>query len=42
MTGREQPDAATKVIVWVGLVILAVAVGSFVWFFLLGGRYSFG
>lgn len=42
MTDREEPDAATKVVVWVGLAILAVAVGSFVWFFLLGGRFSFG
>lgn len=38
---REKPPFEVQVIVWVGLAILLVAVGAFVWLFVLGHGFKF-
>jgi hypothetical protein len=38
---REKPSIEVQVIVWVGLAILAAAVGAFVWLFVLGHGFVF-
>ncbi len=40
-TGREPPDPAVRVVVYVGLVVLVVTVAAFLWLFVVGHGFEF-